>query len=121
MSMAHQRKKDPEKVRLKLIESARKLAMENGLAGVNVEAVAAEAGVSRGSWCITSLISRCWLTLFSGTCCSSLSLSLRTTCLMTQSHMVGSPVPISDRCLIQRRIHSGDHYGLPQQRILNSD
>ncbi|EOF7838872.1 TetR/AcrR family transcriptional regulator [Salmonella enterica] len=48
MSMAHQRKKDPEKVRLKLIESARKLAMENGLAGVNVEAVAAEAGVSRG-------------------------------------------------------------------------
>ena len=48
MSMAHQRKKDPEKVRLKLIESACRLAMENGLAGVNVEAVAAEAGVSRG-------------------------------------------------------------------------
>ncbi|EAN6189191.1 TetR family transcriptional regulator [Salmonella enterica] len=48
MSMAHQRKKEPEKVRLKLIESACRLAMENGLAGVNVEAVAAEAGVSRG-------------------------------------------------------------------------
>ncbi|EBS6152054.1 TetR/AcrR family transcriptional regulator, partial [Salmonella enterica subsp. enterica serovar Inganda] len=34
MSMAHQRKKEPEKVRLKLIESACRLAMENGLAGV---------------------------------------------------------------------------------------
>ncbi|EIK0449538.1 hypothetical protein LJS90_001049 [Salmonella enterica] len=42
--------------------------MENGLAGVNVEAVAAEAGVSREGWSITSPVSRCWLSLFSGIC-----------------------------------------------------
>lgn len=48
MSRAHQRKKDPEKVRVQLIESARRLAMENGLAGVSVDAVAKDAGVTKG-------------------------------------------------------------------------
>lgn len=48
MTRAHRRKKEPEKVRLQLIESARRLAMENGLANVSVDAVATDAGVTKG-------------------------------------------------------------------------
>lgn len=48
MTDAHRRKKHPELVRLQLIESARKLALENGLPAVGVEAVAADAGVTKG-------------------------------------------------------------------------
>lgn len=49
MTQAHRRKKNPDLVRLQLIESARRLAFEHGLAGVSVEAVATEAGVTKGA------------------------------------------------------------------------
>lgn len=45
---AHRRKKNPELVRAHLIESARRLALENGLGAVGLEAVAADAGVTKG-------------------------------------------------------------------------
>lgn len=48
MAEAHRRKKDPEKVRAQLIDSARRLALENGLGAVGLEAVAADAGVTKG-------------------------------------------------------------------------
>lgn len=48
MTEAHRRKKQPEHVRVQLIESAKRLALENGLAAVSVEAVAADAGVTKG-------------------------------------------------------------------------
>lgn len=48
MTEAHRRKKQPEHVRAQLIESARRLALENGLAAVSVDAVAADAGVTKG-------------------------------------------------------------------------
>lgn len=48
MSEAHRSQKQPEQVRILLIESARHLALENGLAAVSVEAVAAHAGVTKG-------------------------------------------------------------------------
>lgn len=48
MTKAHRRKKEPETVRLKLIESAKRLALEKGLGAVNLETVASEAGVTRG-------------------------------------------------------------------------
>lgn len=48
MTDAHRRKKNPELVRMRLLESARRLAMENGLGAVGVDAVAADAGVTKG-------------------------------------------------------------------------
>lgn len=48
MAEAHHRKKRPERVRTQLIDSAKRLALENGLATVSVEAVAADAGVTKG-------------------------------------------------------------------------
>lgn len=48
MAEAHHRKKNPELVRIQLIESARRLALENGLATVSLEAIAADAGVTKG-------------------------------------------------------------------------
>lgn len=48
MTDAHRRKKNPELVRMQLIESARKLALENGLGSVGVDAVATDAGVTKG-------------------------------------------------------------------------
>lgn len=48
MADAHRRKKNPELVRVQLLESARRLAMENGLGAVGVEAVAVDAGVTKG-------------------------------------------------------------------------
>ncbi|MBA0167040.1 MULTISPECIES: TetR/AcrR family transcriptional regulator [Pectobacterium] len=48
MTNAHRRKKDPEKVRLNLIESAKKLALEKGFGAVSLEAVALDAGVTKG-------------------------------------------------------------------------
>lgn len=48
MTDAHRRKKNPELVRMQLVESARKLALENGLGSVGVDAVATDAGVTKG-------------------------------------------------------------------------
>ena len=48
MTNAHHRKKNPEQVRLRLLQSARRLALENGLGAVSIEVVAAEAGVTKG-------------------------------------------------------------------------
>lgn len=48
MTNAHRRKKNPELVRMQLIRSARKLALENGLGRVGVDAVATDAGVTKG-------------------------------------------------------------------------
>lgn len=48
MSRAHRRKKNPKRVRADLIESAKNLAKQNGLENVGLEAVAAEAGVTKG-------------------------------------------------------------------------
>lgn len=48
MAVAHHRKKRPELVRAQLIDSAKRLALANGLAAASVEAVAADAGVTKG-------------------------------------------------------------------------
>jgi AcrR family transcriptional regulator len=48
MAQAHHRKKNPEQVRIQLIESARRLALENGLAAVSLDAIASDAGVTKG-------------------------------------------------------------------------
>lgn len=48
MAEAHRRKKNPDQVRRDIIESARHLALEQGLTGVSVEAVAKDAGVTKG-------------------------------------------------------------------------
>lgn len=48
MADAHRRKKNPEQVRILLIESARRLALKEGLAAVGIDAVANEAGVTKG-------------------------------------------------------------------------
>ncbi len=48
MSEAHRREKNPELVRQALIESAGRLALEQGLAAVSVNAVAEAAGVTKG-------------------------------------------------------------------------
>lgn len=50
MSEAHRRRKNPELVRAALIDSAGRLALEQGLASVSVEAVAAAAGVTKGGF-----------------------------------------------------------------------
>lgn len=48
MSDAHRREKNPELVRQALIDSAGRLAVEQGLAAVSVNAVAEAAGVTKG-------------------------------------------------------------------------
>lgn len=48
MSIAHQRKKQPESVRRQLLDEAARIALEHGLAGLTLQAVAREAGVSKG-------------------------------------------------------------------------
>jgi AcrR family transcriptional regulator len=48
MADAHRRKKSPERVRIQLLESARRLALKNGLGAVGVEAIAADAGLTKG-------------------------------------------------------------------------
>lgn len=48
MSQAYRRKKNPELVRQLLIQSAIRHALENGLGRVSVEAVAFDAGVTKG-------------------------------------------------------------------------
>lgn len=49
MINAHRRKKDPEKVRMNLIESAKRLAQKNGFSAVRLDAVASDAGVTKGA------------------------------------------------------------------------
>lgn len=48
MTDAHRRKKNPDMVRLQLIESAIQLGMQHGLPSIGIEAVAAAAGVTKG-------------------------------------------------------------------------
>lgn len=48
MTEAHHRKKQPEQVRAQLIDNAKRLALQGGLAAVSVEAVATAAGVTKG-------------------------------------------------------------------------
>jgi AcrR family transcriptional regulator len=48
MENAHKRKKQPELVRRALLDQARRLAVEEGLASVTVQAVAEAAGVTKG-------------------------------------------------------------------------
>ena len=48
MLNAYQRKKEPEVVRQRILESAVQLATENGVAGMSIQAVATMAGVSKG-------------------------------------------------------------------------
>lgn len=48
MTSAHQRKKQPDFVRRKLLESAEKLALEHGMPGITIQAVAEAAGVTKG-------------------------------------------------------------------------
>lgn len=48
MTNAYHRKKEPEIIRRKLLESAVRLAAENPIGGFNLQAVAASAGVTKG-------------------------------------------------------------------------
>lgn len=48
MSIAHQRKKQPEAVRQQLLEAAASLCLEKGAGSLTLDAVAAAAGVSKG-------------------------------------------------------------------------
>ena len=48
MTKAHHRKKAPEQVRRALLDCAARLAMEQGLAGISLQAVASAAGVTKG-------------------------------------------------------------------------
>jgi AcrR family transcriptional regulator len=48
MSNAHKRKKEPEKVRIKLIENAARIIAEQGPNAVTIQAVADAAGVTKG-------------------------------------------------------------------------
>lgn len=48
MSLAHRRKKQPEIVRQQVLEAAALLALNAGLAGVTLDAVARDAGISKG-------------------------------------------------------------------------
>lgn len=47
MSTAHKRKKEPEKVRIRLIECAARIISEQGPNAVTIQAVADAAGVTR--------------------------------------------------------------------------
>ncbi len=48
MSLAHHRRKQPELVRQQLLEVAARLSLEQGVAGVTLDAVSQAAGVSKG-------------------------------------------------------------------------
>lgn len=48
MSNAHKRKKEPEKVRIKLIENAARIIAEQGPNAITIQAVADAAGVTKG-------------------------------------------------------------------------
>ena len=48
MSIAHQRRKQPGRVRQQLLEVAARLSFEQGAAGVTLDAVSQAAGVSKG-------------------------------------------------------------------------
>ena len=48
MSIAHHRRKQPERVRQQLLEVAARLSFEQGAAGVTLDAVSQAAGVSKG-------------------------------------------------------------------------
>lgn len=48
MTSAHQRKKQPEVIRRALLDQAARIAVEEGVAAVTVQAVAAAAGVTKG-------------------------------------------------------------------------
>lgn len=48
MSLAHQRKKQPDVLREQLLLAAARLAIQQGVQGISIEAVASLAGVSKG-------------------------------------------------------------------------
>jgi AcrR family transcriptional regulator len=48
MSEAHRRKKQPEQVRRNLLECTARIAVEQGIAKVTIEAVAKDAGITKG-------------------------------------------------------------------------
>jgi AcrR family transcriptional regulator len=48
MGLAYHRRKEPERVRRQLLDAAARLAVEHGMAGVTVQAVAVAAGVTKG-------------------------------------------------------------------------
>jgi AcrR family transcriptional regulator len=48
MENAHQRKKEPEVIRQKILDSAIQLAADNGVTGVSIQAVADLVGVTKG-------------------------------------------------------------------------
>lgn len=50
MTIAHHRKKAPDRVRCSLIDNAIRLAVEEGLASLSVQAVADAAGVTKGGF-----------------------------------------------------------------------
>ncbi|WP_073054511.1 TetR/AcrR family transcriptional regulator [Kaistia soli] len=50
MSQAHRKPKDPEQVRATLLDCARTLVVDAGVAGLSVNAVAAAAGVTKGAF-----------------------------------------------------------------------
>lgn len=50
MTAAHNRKKDPEGIRRALLDQAARLAVEQGLGAVTVQAVADAAGVTKGGF-----------------------------------------------------------------------
>lgn len=50
MAKAHRKKKDPEKVRRDLLESAALIVIEKGFANMTVQAVAEAAGVTKGAF-----------------------------------------------------------------------
>lgn len=48
MALAHHRKKDPAQVRRQLLDQAARLSVEEGMAGISLQDVAAAAGVTKG-------------------------------------------------------------------------
>lgn len=48
MALAHHRKKDPAQVRRQLLDQAARLSVEEGLASISLQDVAAAAGVTKG-------------------------------------------------------------------------
>ncbi|MEP0456590.1 MAG: helix-turn-helix domain-containing protein, partial [Roseibium sp.] len=50
MPEAHKRVKDPQAVRRRLMDEAKKLAIESGISAITVQAVASAAGVTKGGF-----------------------------------------------------------------------
>ncbi len=73
MATAYNRKKQPELVRRTLLDCAAKLALEQGLAAVTVQAVSHAAGVTKGRCSTTSQASRRWSRASSPTSSRSLT------------------------------------------------